>query len=88
MIGYLLRVMSSLVAKRVFLGVVRNNIQCLLLLLRRSTSFLEVQECVWLRQLIEVIYFSIHKLTIIQVDNQNAFMLATNPVCHARTKKY
>ena len=44
------------------------------------------QECVWLRWLIEDIYSSIHKPTIVYGDNQSALKLATNLACHARTK--
>jgi len=51
-----------------------------------KAASLAVQECVWLRQLIEDIYSPIHKPTIIYGDNQSALKLATNPVCHARTK--
>ncbi|XP_043714848.1 secreted RxLR effector protein 161-like [Telopea speciosissima] len=50
-----------------------------------KASTLAAQECIWLRRLIEDVYASIHKSTIILGDNQSAIKLATNPVCHART---
>jgi hypothetical protein len=51
-----------------------------------KVASLAAQECVWLRRLIEDIYSSIHKPTIIYGDNQSALKLTTNSVCHARTK--
>jgi hypothetical protein len=51
-----------------------------------KAASLAAQKCVWLRRLIEDIYSSIHKPTIIYGDNQSALKLTTNPVCHARTK--
>ena len=50
-----------------------------------KASSLAAQECVWLRRLVKDVYFSIHKLIIIQGDNQSALKLPTNLVCHART---
>lgn len=51
-----------------------------------KVASLAAQECVWLRLLIEDIYSPIHKPTIIYGDNQSTLKLATNLVCHARTK--
>jgi hypothetical protein len=51
-----------------------------------KAASLVAQECVWLCLLIEDIYSSIHKPTIIYGDNQSALKLTTNSVCHARTK--
>ena len=47
---------------------------------------LAAQECVWLRRLIDDMASPIHDPTTIFCDNQSALKLATNPVCHARTK--
>jgi hypothetical protein len=44
------------------------------------------QECVWVRRLIVNIDSPIDKSTIIYGDNQSALKLATNLICHARTK--
>ena len=51
-----------------------------------NVSSLVIQECVWLRQLVEDVYFPIHKPTIIQGDNQSTFKFATNPVCMLEPK--
>lgn len=47
---------------------------------------LAAQECVWLRRLIKDVYNPIHKPTNLFSDNESSIKLASNPVCHARTK--
>ena len=51
-----------------------------------KASSIAAQECVWLRRLVEDVYFSIHKPIIIQGDNQSALKLTINPICHTRIK--
>ncbi|GKV11936.1 hypothetical protein SLEP1_g23148 [Rubroshorea leprosula] len=51
-----------------------------------KASALAAQECVWLRRLIEDLDSPIQGSTSLYGDNQSAIRLATNPVCHARTK--
>jgi hypothetical protein len=51
-----------------------------------KASSLAAQECVWLRRLVEDVYNAVTGPTVIRGDNQSALKLATNPVCHARTK--
>lgn len=50
-------------------------------------STLATQECVCLRLLVKDIYRPTHKPTILFYDNQNAIKLASNSVCHGRTKR-
>jgi hypothetical protein len=45
-----------------------------------KAASLAAQECVWLRRLIEDIYSSIHKPTIIYGDNQSAFNARTKHI--------
>lgn len=51
-----------------------------------KASTLAAQECTWLRRLVGDVFSPIHKPTKLLGDNQSAIKLATNPVCHARTK--
>lgn len=51
-----------------------------------KAAALAAQECVWLRRLVEDVYLPISEPTEVFGDNQSAIKLASNPVCHSRTK--
>ncbi|KAM2298038.1 hypothetical protein ACFXTI_000047 [Malus domestica] len=51
-----------------------------------KASTLVAQECVCLRLLFKDVYRPTHKPTILFSDNQSAIKLASNPLCHGRTK--
>ncbi|KAL2492724.1 Uncharacterized protein Adt_28352 [Abeliophyllum distichum] len=51
-----------------------------------NASSLAAQECVWLRRLSEDVNSSIYNPSVIHGDNQSSLKLATDLVCHARTK--
>ncbi|XP_042374417.1 secreted RxLR effector protein 161-like [Zingiber officinale] len=51
-----------------------------------KAAALATQEGVWLHIFIEDLHLPIAKTIAIFEDNQSAIKLATNPVCHARTK--
>ena len=87
MIGSPLRVMFSLVIRHAFLGAVKSRLGSLSTTeAEYKTSSLAAQECVLLRRLIDDVSSPIHNPTTIFGENQSVLKLATNPVCHVRTK--
>ena len=51
-----------------------------------KATALAAQECVWCGRLVEDVHLPIIKPAPLFGDNQSALRLATNPICHARTK--